>query len=332
MAADPEDQSKESKPVIQEAQSDQKAPKQDAEPASEQPEKLPDDNEAYSIFTTAQKKAIVLTASLCAFFSPTTGSIYYPALNVISHDLHVSNTAVNLTVTTYLVSFLSSSQLRVQTLTSKTSRFSKALPPPLSPASLTAPADALPSLSASSSISPPISASAPRTAMQLSSPSAVFRALVAAALLPSPMASPPMSSAQLSEARTLLSPRWALWLAQCMVVVGLKRTTLILLQDWSYYWRPDQSISGLALDLLVSNNPSWSCLRPSNALLPRDEPQNRRRRLLPTSTTMPILDWRHDCPRFEEERCQARPRKAREPSTQLQTPVSKSFCDAGHGL
>ena len=209
MAAEPEDQSKESEPVFH-PQPDQNPPTQDAEQASEQAEKLPNDNEAYSIFTTAQKKAIVLTASFCAFFSPTTGSIYYPALNVISHDLHVSNTAVNLTVTTYLVSFLPSSQLRAPTLTPKTFSFFKALPQPLLPAFPTAPADALPSSSASFYISPPILASVHRTAMQLSSSSAVCRALVAAALLPSPMASPPTSSAQLSEARTLLSPRWAL--------------------------------------------------------------------------------------------------------------------------
>ena len=210
MAADPEDQIKVSEHIFQNSQSDQNSPTQDAEQASEQAEKLPDDNEAYSIFTTAQKKAILLTASFCAFFSPTTGSIYYPALNVISHDLHVSNTAVNLTVTTYLVNLPPSLQLRAHTLTLKTFSFFKALPPPLSPAFATAPADPLPSSSASFYISPPMLASAHRTAMQLSSFSAVCRALVAAALLPSLMASPPTSSGLLSEARMLLLPRWAL--------------------------------------------------------------------------------------------------------------------------
>lgn len=79
-----------------------------AEPAAE-PAPVPAANpppstdEAYSVFTTTQKKAIVLVASLCSFLSPLTGSIYYPALTVIARDYHVSNTAVNLTVTTYLI-------------------------------------------------------------------------------------------------------------------------------------------------------------------------------------------------------------------------------------
>ena len=73
--------------------------KQNNDPASES-------NEDYSIFSTGQKRAIVLTASFCAFFSPVTASIYYPALDTIAHDLNVTNTAINLTVTTYLVSCL----------------------------------------------------------------------------------------------------------------------------------------------------------------------------------------------------------------------------------
>ena len=74
-----------------------------AEPPAEEPEPPPSNDEAYSVFTTTQKKAIVLTASLCSFFSPLTGSIYYPALNIIAKDYNVSNTAINLTVTTYLI-------------------------------------------------------------------------------------------------------------------------------------------------------------------------------------------------------------------------------------
>lgn len=43
----------------------------------------PDAGEDYSIFTTAQKRAIILTASLAGWFSPMSGSIYYPALNQV---------------------------------------------------------------------------------------------------------------------------------------------------------------------------------------------------------------------------------------------------------
>ncbi|KAI5208618.1 citrate synthase [Aureobasidium subglaciale] len=67
---------------------------------SEQPT---DDGDVYSIFTPTQKKLIVLTASLAGFFSPLSGSIYYPALNTIADDLGITATKVNLTVTTYMI-------------------------------------------------------------------------------------------------------------------------------------------------------------------------------------------------------------------------------------
>ncbi|KAH0347471.1 MFS general substrate transporter, partial [Aureobasidium melanogenum] len=68
--------------------------------AIEQPS---DDGGPYSIFSPTQKKLIVLTASLAGFFSPLSGSIYYPALNTIADDLGITSTKVNLTVTTYMI-------------------------------------------------------------------------------------------------------------------------------------------------------------------------------------------------------------------------------------
>ncbi|KAI5209238.1 citrate synthase [Aureobasidium subglaciale] len=62
-----------------------------------------DDGDVYSVFTPTQKKFIVLTASLAGFFSPLSGSIYYPALNTIADDLGITATKVNLTVTTYMI-------------------------------------------------------------------------------------------------------------------------------------------------------------------------------------------------------------------------------------
>ncbi|KAK5678838.1 hypothetical protein LTS10_008493 [Elasticomyces elasticus] len=59
--------------------------------------------EDYSILTTGQKRAIIVTASFAAWFSPMSGSIYYPALTVIANDLHVTSAKVNITVTTYLI-------------------------------------------------------------------------------------------------------------------------------------------------------------------------------------------------------------------------------------
>lgn len=57
----------------------------------------------YSTFTVPQKRAIVLVGSFVSWFSPMTGSIYFPALNQIARDLNVSSAKVNITVTTYLV-------------------------------------------------------------------------------------------------------------------------------------------------------------------------------------------------------------------------------------
>lgn len=59
----------------------------------------------YSSFTTWEKRFIVLTATIAAMFSPFTAQIYFPALNTIAQDLHVTNSKVNLTVTTYMVCF-----------------------------------------------------------------------------------------------------------------------------------------------------------------------------------------------------------------------------------
>ena len=63
------------------------------------------DDAPWSMWSSRDKKAIILTASFAAFFSPVSGQIYFPALNVISSDLGVSNDLINLTVTTYMVRY-----------------------------------------------------------------------------------------------------------------------------------------------------------------------------------------------------------------------------------
>jgi len=57
----------------------------------------------FSIFSRSEKTFIVVVASLAALFSPLSANIYYPALNVLAKDLKVSNSLINLTVTSYLV-------------------------------------------------------------------------------------------------------------------------------------------------------------------------------------------------------------------------------------
>jgi hypothetical protein len=63
----------------------------------------------FSIFTSSERRFIVVMASLAALFSPLSANIYYPALNALSEDLHESLSNINLTITTYLVRLLSTS-------------------------------------------------------------------------------------------------------------------------------------------------------------------------------------------------------------------------------
>lgn len=65
---------------------------------------VPDD--VHSVFTPLQKRLIVLAASTAALLSPLASNIYLPALNLIATDLRVSDSQINLTVTSYLVSVL----------------------------------------------------------------------------------------------------------------------------------------------------------------------------------------------------------------------------------
>jgi MFS family permease len=61
------------------------------------------DDKPYSVFTPNEKRIIVICAGLCSFFSPTSSNIYFPSLDAIATDLHVSYSLVNLTITTYMV-------------------------------------------------------------------------------------------------------------------------------------------------------------------------------------------------------------------------------------
>lgn len=62
------------------------------------------DDKPYSVFTHNEKRIVVFCAGLCAFFSPVSSSIYFPSLDAIATDLHVSYSLVNLTITTYMAS------------------------------------------------------------------------------------------------------------------------------------------------------------------------------------------------------------------------------------
>ncbi|KAK5050776.1 hypothetical protein LTR84_003335 [Exophiala bonariae] len=57
----------------------------------------------YSVFTTKEKRMMILAGSFAGFFSPLSSTIYFPALNTIAKALHVSGSKINLTVTSYVI-------------------------------------------------------------------------------------------------------------------------------------------------------------------------------------------------------------------------------------
>jgi hypothetical protein len=89
-------------PDIQDEQADKK---NEDDAGNDNPEHNMDDK-PYSVFTHNEKRIIILCAGLSQFFSPISGQIYFPSLDAIAADLHVSDSLVNLTITTYLVSAL----------------------------------------------------------------------------------------------------------------------------------------------------------------------------------------------------------------------------------
>ena len=57
----------------------------------------------YSLFNAWEKRGIVLMVSVASFFSPVSANIYFPALNTLSQEYRVSTTAMNLTLTAYML-------------------------------------------------------------------------------------------------------------------------------------------------------------------------------------------------------------------------------------
>jgi multidrug resistance protein len=57
----------------------------------------------HSAFSPRKRKFIVFMAAFAGFFSPLSANIYFPALNTLSKDLHVSSSLINLTLTSYMI-------------------------------------------------------------------------------------------------------------------------------------------------------------------------------------------------------------------------------------
>ena len=57
----------------------------------------------YSVFSKAQKRSIISMVAIAGFFSPLSANIYFPALNPLGQDLHVSSSLINLSLTSYMI-------------------------------------------------------------------------------------------------------------------------------------------------------------------------------------------------------------------------------------
>ncbi|MCJ1301579.1 hypothetical protein MMC08_004380 [Hypocenomyce scalaris] len=57
----------------------------------------------HSIFSERMKKFIVFMTAWGGFFSPLSANIYFPALNTLAADFKVSNSLINLTLTSYMI-------------------------------------------------------------------------------------------------------------------------------------------------------------------------------------------------------------------------------------
>ena len=62
-----------------------------------------DPSEAYSSFSIRQRNVIIAIASIAGTISPLSSNLYAPAIPSIADKLNVSTSAINLTVTTYLI-------------------------------------------------------------------------------------------------------------------------------------------------------------------------------------------------------------------------------------
>lgn len=64
--------------------------------------------EPYSIYSQKTKTFLIISVSFMAIISPLSAAVYLPAIPQISHDLNVSPSLINLTITTYMVGLPSS--------------------------------------------------------------------------------------------------------------------------------------------------------------------------------------------------------------------------------
>jgi hypothetical protein len=64
-------------------------------------------DEPYSVYNQTTKTFLIISVSFMAIISPLSSAVYLPAVPQIGHDLDVSPSLINLTITSYMVSFIS---------------------------------------------------------------------------------------------------------------------------------------------------------------------------------------------------------------------------------
>ncbi|PWY84256.1 MFS transporter [Aspergillus eucalypticola CBS 122712] len=75
----------------------------DTESPVEDPDLAPVETEVYSTFSRRKRALIVLIASVASVFSSLSANIYLPATDTIADQFHVSDTLINLTLSTYMI-------------------------------------------------------------------------------------------------------------------------------------------------------------------------------------------------------------------------------------
>lgn len=96
------------KPQHEQQQQQQQQQQQSSDPPPAAHTLLDDDNgntppQPHTVFNPWEKRFIVLIASTAGFFSPISANIYFPALDTLSREYHVTPTLINLTVTVYML-------------------------------------------------------------------------------------------------------------------------------------------------------------------------------------------------------------------------------------
>ncbi|KAK1974966.1 major facilitator superfamily domain-containing protein [Colletotrichum cereale] len=77
--------------------------KEEDEPVTAAAVVPPFDDADYSIYSSAGKRILVFSSSFASLLFPLSSYIYFPALNPISQDLNVSDTLVNLSISSYII-------------------------------------------------------------------------------------------------------------------------------------------------------------------------------------------------------------------------------------